>query len=105
MSVAAGLREVAPGVFVAHVPQWCTASTVIADGGTGHDREALVVDPAMTAGEIDELAAEISGLGFVVTGGVVTHPHVDHVLWRPSLGSAPRWAAPRAFARIRDDPE
>lgn len=101
----AGLSEVAPGVFVRHVPRWCTASTVIAADRGGREGEALVVDPAMTAVEIDGLAAEISRLGLAVTGGVATHAHVDHVLWRPSLGSAPRWAAPRAFARMREDPE
>ncbi|MCL3863227.1 MBL fold metallo-hydrolase [Actinotalea sp. K2] len=99
------LREVAPGVHVRHVPKWHTSSTVIVADTASHAGGALVVDPAMTADEIDALAEQVWRLGLVVTGGVVTHAHVDHVLWRPSLGDAQRWATPLAYAQVQGRPE
>ncbi|WP_127131921.1 MBL fold metallo-hydrolase [Georgenia sp. SYP-B2076] len=82
------LVAVADGVLVATHPFCTTTTTVVlgADGG------CLVVDPAVTAAEIDALAAELAALGRRVTAGFSTHPHWDHLLWRPALGEAPRYA-------------
>jgi glyoxylase-like metal-dependent hydrolase (beta-lactamase superfamily II) len=84
----ARLVPVADGVLVATHP-FCTTTTTVVLG----DRDGcLIVDPAVTAGEIDALAGEITGMGLRVTAGFSTHPHWDHLLWRDSLGDAPRFA-------------
>ncbi|MFD1826315.1 MULTISPECIES: MBL fold metallo-hydrolase [Mumia] len=90
--------EVAPGVLVATHP-FCTTTTTVVVGADG--RECLVVDPAVTASEIDALAAELASRELTVTGAFSTHPHWDHLLWRPALGDAPRWATARGAQRAR----
>ncbi|WP_370618754.1 MBL fold metallo-hydrolase [Mumia qirimensis] len=96
--------EVADGVLVAIHP-FCTTTTTVVVGADG--TECLVVDPAVTAAEIDALAGELARRGLVVTGAFSTHPHWDHLLWRPALGEAPRWAtatgAQRALAVVDDN--
>ncbi|WP_262851639.1 MBL fold metallo-hydrolase [Mumia quercus] len=90
--------EVAPGVLVATHP-FCATTTTVVVGADG--RECLVVDPAVTAAEIDALAADLASRGLTVTGAFSTHPHWDHLLWRPALGDAPRWATAAAAQRAR----
>ncbi|MGH1562386.1 MBL fold metallo-hydrolase [Mumia sp. DW29H23] len=96
--------EVAPGVLVATHP-FCTTTTTVVVGEGG--RECLIVDPAVTGREIDDLAAELTARGLTVTGAFSTHPHWDHLLWRPALGDGPRWAtaagARRALAVVDDN--
>ncbi|MBW9206512.1 MBL fold metallo-hydrolase [Mumia sp. zg.B17] len=98
------LVEVADGVLVITHPFCATTTTVV----VGHDgRECVVVDPGVTADEIDALATALASRGLTVTGAFSTHPHWDHLLWRPSLGDAPRWAtdagAARALAVVDDN--
>lgn len=90
--------EVAPGVLVATHP-FCATTTTVVVGADG--RECLVVDPAVTAEEIDALAADLASRGLAVTGAFSTHPHWDHLLWRPALGGAPRWATAAAAERAQ----
>jgi glyoxylase-like metal-dependent hydrolase (beta-lactamase superfamily II) len=82
------LVEVADGVLVATHP-FCTTTTTVVLGDEGG---CLVVDPAVTAVEIDALAAELARRGRRVVAGFSTHPHWDHLLWRDTLGDAPRYA-------------
>ncbi|NED96695.1 MBL fold metallo-hydrolase [Phytoactinopolyspora alkaliphila] len=82
------LVPVAGGVLVA-THSFCTTTTTVV---LGSDGGCLIVDPAVTADEIDVVAAEIATMGRRVTVGFSTHPHWDHMLWRDSLGDAPRYA-------------
>jgi len=94
--------EVAPGVFVATAELYVTTTTVVA----GTDGGCLVIDPAVTVAELDELASWLSATGLRPVAGWSTHPHWDHVLWSPELGDAPRYAAPAAIGiagEMRDD--
>jgi glyoxylase-like metal-dependent hydrolase (beta-lactamase superfamily II) len=86
------LSEVADGVYVATSPVFVTTSTVV----TGQDGGALVIDPALTVGELRSLAADLAELGLRPSVGFATHPHWDHVLWSRELGDVPRYAAPSA---------
>jgi glyoxylase-like metal-dependent hydrolase (beta-lactamase superfamily II) len=88
--------EVAPGVMVA-THAFCATTTTVVVGADG--RECLIVDPGVTSVEIDTLATELASRGLTVTGAFSTHPHWDHLLWRPSLGDAPRWATARGAQR------
>lgn len=90
------LEEVASGVWVAHAELYATTSTVVVGPGGG----ALVVDPGVTASEIDRLAGEIRDHGWRVVGGFSTHPHWDHLLWSSALGPGPRWATSEAVAAV-----
>ncbi|TRW46058.1 MBL fold metallo-hydrolase [Georgenia yuyongxinii] len=84
----AALEQVADGVLVAIHPFCATTTTVVLGDAGG----CLVVDPAVTAAEIDALAAELARRGLRVVAGFSTHPHWDHLLWRDALGDAPRYA-------------
>ena len=53
------LTEVAAGVQVATAPLYTTTSTVLADGHGG----CLVIDPAVTTGEVSALAAALAVRG------------------------------------------
>ncbi|WP_448070561.1 MBL fold metallo-hydrolase [Georgenia yuyongxinii] len=88
MAPDATLAEVADGVLVATHP-FCTTTTTVV---LGDDGGCLVVDPAVTAAEIDALATELTRRGLRVVAGFSTHPHWDHLLWRDTLGDAPRLA-------------
>lgn len=92
-----GLVEVADGVLVATRPFERTTTTVV----LGDDGGCLVVDPGVTAAEIDALAADLAAKGRRVTAGFATHPHWDHLLWRESLGAVPRYATARAVETAR----
>jgi hydroxyacylglutathione hydrolase len=85
--------EVAPGVFVATAELYVTTTTVVA----GADGGCLVIDPAVTVAELDELASWLSAAGLRPVAGWSTHPHWDHVLWSGPLGyDVVRYATRRA---------
>jgi hydroxyacylglutathione hydrolase len=86
------LTEIAPGVLVATSELFSTTTTVVAR----NDGRCLVIDPAVTAGELAALAAELAASRLHPQAGFATHPHWDHVLWSRELGDVPRYAAPRA---------
>lgn len=86
------LTEIAAGVYVATSEFAHTNSVVVA----GTDGACMVIDPGVTVAELARLAAEITARGLRVSAAWSTHPHWDHVLWHPRLGSAPRYAAPAA---------
>ena len=87
------MDEVAPGVFVATAELYVTTTTVVA----GADGGCLVIDPAVTVAELDELASWLSATGLRPVAGWSTHPHWDHVLWSGPLGDdVVRYATPRA---------
>jgi glyoxylase-like metal-dependent hydrolase (beta-lactamase superfamily II) len=65
-----------------------TNSAIVVDGAG----RTLLVDPAATAAEVEDLAREIEDRGWRVVAGFATHPHWDHLLWSPALGEVPRWA-------------
>ncbi|WP_456824182.1 MBL fold metallo-hydrolase [Cellulomonas sp. P5_E12] len=102
------LVEVARGVHVATSQVYATTSTVV----VGTDGTCLVVDPAVTAREVDELAAAIRDRGWTLVAVWSTHAHWDHVLDGPGFSRLPRWTAgttatdPETLAAERDaDPE
>lgn len=70
------LERVAGDVFVATHPFCSTTTTVVLGEGEG----CLVVDPGVTAAEIDALAAAIATMGRRIVAGFSTHPHWDHLL-------------------------
>jgi len=88
------LTEISAGVFVATGDLYVTNSTVVADGEGG----CLVIDPAVTVGEVAGLAADLRGLPLRPVAGFATHPHWDHLLWSSELGDVPRYASPLAVA-------
>jgi hydroxyacylglutathione hydrolase len=83
------LVEVAPGVHVTTSAVYTTTSTVLVAG----DGTCLVVDPAVTAREVDGLAATIGARGWTPVAVWSTHAHWDHVLDGPALARLPRWSA------------
>lgn len=95
------LVEVAPGVHVTTAEHWTTTTTVLVarDGG------CLVVDPALTVGDLAGLAEALRERRWVVEAGFATHPHWDHVLWATALGDVPRWATPECAAVAARDPD
>lgn len=88
------LAEVAPGVHVATAVRYTTTSTVL----VAPDGTCVVVDPALTPGEVEGLAEELRHRGWSPHAGFATHPHWDHVLWAHALGDVPRWATPACAA-------
>jgi hydroxyacylglutathione hydrolase len=88
------LTEISAGVFVATGDLYVTNSTVVADG----EGACLVIDPAVTVGEVAGLAADLRGLSLRPVAGFATHPHWDHLLWSSELGDVPRYASPLAVA-------
>jgi len=83
------LVEVADGVHVATSAVYATTSTVV----VGDDGSCLVVDPGVTAREVDDLAAAVASRGWHAVAVWSTHGHWDHALDAPGLRSVPRWAA------------
>lgn len=93
------LSELAPGILTATGELYVTNTTAVA-GRAG----CLLIDPAVTAGELRLLAADLVARGLPPQAGFATHAHWDHVLWCRELGSAPRFAtaaAARAAAQDR----
>lgn len=94
------LEEVAPGVYVATARQYTTTTTIVAGDGGG----CLLIDPAVSAGDLAALARWLSARGLRPAAGWSTHPHWDHLLWSRAFGAAPRYATPRAVAAaVRDE--
>lgn len=86
-------------MYVATSQVFVTTSTVVA----GRYGGALVIDPALTVGELQLLAADLAELGLRASAGFATHPHWDHVLWSRELGDVPRYAArPAAETAVRE---
>ena len=81
--------EVARDVFVMTSSKYDTSSTIIRRG-----EHVLLVDPAWTTEELDDIAGWLVGHECRVTAGFATHAHHDHMLWHPAFGDAPRWASP-----------
>lgn len=95
------LTEVAPCVWTRRV-EFCQASTTVVVPPSGG---ALVVDPAFTAAEIEDLVGQIATRGWRVVAGVSTHAHYDHVLWSPRWDGAARWASADTVELARKEPE
>src|SRR5690242_14713713 len=53
---------------------WQTSSLLLADGG-----EAVLIDPAISRGEVEAIAARTRELGLRVTHVLATHADWDHV--------------------------
>jgi glyoxylase-like metal-dependent hydrolase (beta-lactamase superfamily II) len=88
------LTEVGDGVFVRQ-SAFCRSNAVAVRGPEG----LLLVDPGVSAADLDELADDLAPLG-PVRAGFATHGHWDHVLWHPRLGEVPRWATARCVAAL-----
>lgn len=80
--------EVAGGVFVATSERYTTTSTIVTTA-----RSAVLVDPAWTVTELEDLRDWLRHHDLAVTSGVATHAHHDHLLWHPDFGGAPRFAS------------
>ncbi|ETK37653.1 MBL fold metallo-hydrolase [Microbispora sp. ATCC PTA-5024] len=91
------LRQVAEGVLV-HESGFCRSNAVVVQGRAG----VLLVDPGVQGHEMACLANDLRELGRPVVAGFSTHPHWDHLLWHPGLGSAPRYGTARCAATVRD---
>src|SRR5258708_27558557 len=83
------LSQISARVFVATAGLYVTNSTVLSDGHGG----CLVIDPAVTVGEVSGLAADLRQLSVRPRAGFATHPHWDHVVWSCELGDVPRYAS------------
>jgi glyoxylase-like metal-dependent hydrolase (beta-lactamase superfamily II) len=86
------LSQVTDGVWT-HTSEFMLTNTVVVQGTDG----VLVVDAGITH---DELACLVSDLEAPVVAGFSTHPHWDHVLWHPGLGTPPRHSTTVAAAAI-----
>jgi glyoxylase-like metal-dependent hydrolase (beta-lactamase superfamily II) len=86
--------EIAPGVHVATAEKYTTTTTIVA----GADGGCLLIDPAVSVADLAALAGWLSARGLRPVAGWSTHPHWDHLLWSRALGTAPRYATPRAVA-------
>lgn len=91
------LRQVAEGVLI-HESGFCQSNAVVVEGRDG----VLLIDPGVTGHEMACLANDLSTSGQTVVAGFSTHPHWDHLLWDPRLGSAPRYGTARCAATVRD---
>lgn len=61
------------------------SSAVILDG------KALVIDPGVFPTDLDAFSALLQPN--LVAAGLITHAHWDHILWAPTLGTAPRYCS------------
>ena len=95
------LTEITTGIFVGTAEQYTTTTTVVADGDGG----CLVIDPAVTVGDLAELAADLRTLSLTPRAGFATHPHWDHVLWSSEFGDVPRYASAAAVAMAERERE
>lgn len=95
------LTEVADGVLV-HQSEFLQSNAVVVRGRDG----VLVVDPGVQVHELACLVDDLAAAGHVVVAGFSTHPHWDHLLWHPGLGTPPRHAtadcAAAAHAELAD---
>jgi glyoxylase-like metal-dependent hydrolase (beta-lactamase superfamily II) len=90
------LRQVAEGVLV-HESEFLQSNAVVVQGRAG----VLVIDAGVLDDEMAALADELRELGQPVVAGFSTHPHWDHLLWHPRLGTAPRYGTARCAADVR----
>ncbi|WP_066375796.1 MBL fold metallo-hydrolase [Herbidospora mongoliensis] len=90
------LTRVAEGVLV-HESEFVQSNAVVVLGPAG----VLLIDPGVTASELDCLVGDLADLGQAVVAGFSTHPHWDHVLWDARFGEAPRYGTARCAAAIR----
>jgi glyoxylase-like metal-dependent hydrolase (beta-lactamase superfamily II) len=91
------LRQVAQDVQI-HQSGFCQSNAVVVQGRAG----VLVIDAGVQDHEMACLANDLQKLGQTVVAGFSTHPHWDHLLWHPRLGTAPRYATDRCAATARD---
>ncbi|HET8915153.1 MAG TPA: MBL fold metallo-hydrolase [Propionibacteriaceae bacterium] len=90
------LKQVAEGVLI-HQSEFCLSNAVVVQGRAG----ALLIDSGILGSEMAALADDLRKLGQPVVAGFSTHPHWDHLLWHPQLGSAPRYGSARCAAAIQ----
>jgi glyoxylase-like metal-dependent hydrolase (beta-lactamase superfamily II) len=90
------LRQVAEGVLI-HESEFCQSNAVVVHGRAG----VLLIDPGILGSEMAALADDLRELGQPVVAGFSTHPHWDHLLWHPQLGTAPRYGTARCAATIQ----
>jgi glyoxylase-like metal-dependent hydrolase (beta-lactamase superfamily II) len=90
------LRQVAEGVLV-HESAFCQSNAVVVQGRNG----VLLIDAGVQDHEMACLANDLSDSGRTVVAGFSTHPHWDHLLWHPALGSAPRYGTAGCAATVR----
>jgi hydroxyacylglutathione hydrolase len=83
------LTEVGDGVHVATSAVYMTTSTVV----VAPDGSCLVVDPGVTAREIDLLSSEVRARGWRPVAVWSTHGHWDHLLDGGLFTGLPRWSA------------
>ncbi|MGH2831978.1 MAG: MBL fold metallo-hydrolase [Solirubrobacteraceae bacterium] len=91
------LRQVAEGVLI-HGSAFMQSNAVVVQGRAG----VLLIDPGVHDYEMACLANDLQEWGQPVLAGFSTHPHWDHLLWHPPLGSAPRYGTARCAATARD---
>jgi glyoxylase-like metal-dependent hydrolase (beta-lactamase superfamily II) len=91
------LIQIAEGVRI-HKSEFMQSNAVIVHGRAG----VLLIDPGVHDSELVCLANDLGELGQPVVAGFSTHPHWDHLLWHPELGSAPRYGTARCEATARD---
>jgi glyoxylase-like metal-dependent hydrolase (beta-lactamase superfamily II) len=91
------LRQVAEGVLI-HESEFCQSNAVVVHGRAG----VLLIDPGVLGYEMAALADDLRELGRPVVAGFSTHPHWDHLLWHPRLGTAPRYGTACCAATVRD---
>ncbi|GLX97293.1 MBL fold metallo-hydrolase [Herbidospora sp. NBRC 101105] len=92
------LRQVAEGVLV-HESVFVQTNAVVVEGRAG----VLLVDPGVTAAELDCLVSDLSELGHTVVAGFSTHPHWDHLLWHAGFGDVPRHGTAACAAAAREE--
>ncbi|MGW7267834.1 MBL fold metallo-hydrolase [Streptomyces sp. NPDC054842] len=90
------LKQVAEGVLI-HESAFVRSNAVVVQGRDG----VLLIDAGVTGHEMTCLANDLSEAGRTVVAAFSTHPHWDHLLWHPSLGSAPRYGTARCAATVR----
>jgi hydroxyacylglutathione hydrolase len=91
MVYAADPYEPAEGIIVLTSRTMHTTTTVLHDG---HD--AVLVDPAWHADELEAIAEFLAGRSLRVVLGWSTHAHHDHLLWHERFGTGPRLATTAA---------
>jgi glyoxylase-like metal-dependent hydrolase (beta-lactamase superfamily II) len=91
------LRQIAEGVLE-HESEFLMSHAVVVHGRVG----VLLIDPGVTGKDMTCLANDLRESGQPVVAGFSTHPHWDHLLWHPGLGTAPRYRTARCAASVRD---
>lgn len=93
-SVAVMLTQVAPGVSI-HTSDFIETNTIVVQGPSG----VLLVDPGIHGHELACLVKDLAGES--VVAAFSTHPHWDHLVWHPELGTPPRYATALAADTAR----